>query len=157
MRRDVRELLLKHVSSETTEEEAMRVRRLLDGSEEARRELRSIESTARLLRNAAQEGFAPGFAERVMQAVGADGEASVVPAAPTLADSMVPFFTRLAPAALATAAAIATLNVLRAGDFDPGSLASTALGLPPVTIESSLGLAAMAEYAGELDIREVRE
>ena len=96
-----------------------------------------------MLRESRAEGFAPGFAGRVMRRLRA-GEAT--PAA-QLAAAVQRHFLRLAPAAALLILAIAALN-LRGRDPSQSTL-DAALGLPAVTADDVFSFEPGAPPGGE--------
>jgi hypothetical protein len=100
---------------------------------------RGIEAALRASR---ADGFAPGFAWRVMRRL---REAEANPA-DALARALQRYLARLAPVAAVLAALLAIHN-LRAADARQPTL-DAALGLPAVTIDAAYSLDAVAAPAG---------
>jgi len=158
MDHDRRRRLLEHLAGEVSEEEREAMERLLESSAETRDELRRLLSLRRILRESAADGFGPGFTDRVMRALPEVESAEVGPAPDEgpAADWLARLFYRFAPVGLAVAGLVATLNVAGSDRAAAGSLLARALALPPVTVESSVSLAAAEALRADLGAWEVR-
>lgn len=123
-----RRLLLRATSGPLSEVEREQLQRLLECAPEARGEMERIERMDAIVARAAENAFAPGFADKVMRTLAA----GYAEQAPSVVEMLRWIFARVAPAALALAMVIALYNIVTL----PGSRRTpieAALGLPKVS------------------------
>jgi anti-sigma factor RsiW len=143
MNRKERWLLLRAAGGELKPGEDARLRRLLDGSGEARAELARMERIGRAVRSSAEDSLAPGFENLVIGALARpDGAGERFT---SLADLLGPVFARVAPVALALALVIAVYNAMSAGGTR--TPVEAVLGLPHVSIVAAYEAALLAPDA----------
>lgn len=107
-----------------------------------------IDQLGPIIRDAEDRRFAPGFPDRVLERIRAEGETPVI----VLSSALGRQFLRLAPFAAALLVALSAYSLLGLGASSGQSVLETALGLEPLTVETAYALD-QSFYAVEVDGR----
>jgi len=140
MNEKIWKLMVESFDRGLSKREARRLQRALEDATDLREEQRRLAEQRRLLAADRANGFAPGFADRVMDRI---GRLEIRPRRiETFYASLRPVFGRVALAAVAICLLLISFNIIRTGDLSVrGALAMNRLDLNShVEMYSAFGL-----------------
>lgn len=133
-------LMMRALEENLSGDEAREFEHMLENNPELRTRYEKLRHLGQTMQASAADSFGPGFADRVMEQLGAQRAERF----PAVGDMLASLFARVAPVALGLAAIVGAYNVTTSTAEDQSAI-EAALGLPDVSV-SSAWESALASY-----------